>query len=207
LIYILYPSGSHGNFLKLLLHELTGIPAKSTENSIYDHVTYRDMSVASAVHTLPANVNLDCVINIKVDKSSYLKYFAVCLNRTSGHNIVIEDLHENTFDKVASHSIVSYFIKSLQEISGQSDGSVEPKYLREWFRLCFFAKNGETISKFISPNNIEQAKLTVNFESFYNGRIVDACVDICERFDLPITHNHKIDQHLLDFKKKIATGI
>ena len=201
MIYILYPSGSHGSFLKLLLNELTGVSAKETDSDIYDNITYRGSSVASAVHTLPHNVDLDHVVTITVNYHSYLKYFAVCLNRTSGHDIVIEDLYENTFDKLKSHSIISFFTESLKVISGLSNGNVEPKYLREWFRLCFFANKGESISRFIAPNAHASPRFSVDFESFYNGRILDRCIEICEYFNLPITHNHKIDQHLMEFKK------
>ena len=202
MLYILYPSGSHGSFLKLLFNELTGVAAEESDSMIYDRITYRGVSVTSAVHILPNGVNPDHVINIQVRPESYLKYFAVCLNRTSGHDIVIEDLHQNTFDRIKQHSIVSYFSKSLSEISGQLSGDVDPKFLREWFRLCFFANQGETITKFIAPNVLGHSRFVIDFESFYNGHILDQCMEICKHFSLPITHSHRVDEHLVEFQKK-----
>ena len=202
MLYILYPSGSHGSFLKLLFNELTGVTAEESDSMIYDRIMYRGVSVTSAVHTVPNDVNPDHVVNIRVQPESYLKYFAVCLNRTSGHNIVIEDLHQNTFDQIKQHSIVSYFSKSLSEISGQSSGDVDPKFLREWFRLCFFANQGETITKFIAPNVLDHSQFVIDFESFYNGQILSRCLEICKHFGLPVTHTHQVDDYLVEFRKK-----
>jgi hypothetical protein len=117
------------------------------------------------------NVDFNSVVNIRVGPTSYLKYFAVCLNRTSGQNITIDNLHVNTFDQISKHSVLFDFAKSLAAITGKIEGDIEPQFLREWVRLCFFANNGDTITQFIQPDVVSQAKYVVDFhngEKFYD---------------------------------------
>jgi hypothetical protein len=198
MLYILYPSGSHGGFLKLLINTMTGVLADELQGMIYDQTRYKKLVNVEILHLPNTHVNSARVINIRVRPESYLKYFAVCLNRTAGHNIKIEDLHIDTFAKIQLHSIISHFVSSLQTIVGQYFVRVEPMHLREWFRLCFFANQGETITKFIQPNVLPNAGYVVDFESFYDGSIVDICKDICSWADLQII-NHTVDQCLDHF--------
>lgn len=207
--YIVYPSGSHGNFLRLLLNEMSGCDARLPDSMVYDGVEYLTTPSFSAFHQVAAiqklfqtEVDYDSMINIKVRPTSYLKYFAVCLNRTSGQFITVENLHVNTFDQISQHSVLFDFVKSLAVISGKSQGDVEPRFLREWFRLCFFANNGDTITQFIQPNIIPRAKFAVDFESFYDGTIVTTCENILDAMDMPITKSNMIAQYLDDFKQK-----
>ena len=207
--YIVYPSGSHGNFLKLLLNELSGIQAEVPDSMVYDTVKYLTSPSFSAFHQVSAiqklfqtNVDYESMINIKVRPTSYLKYFAVCLNRTSGQFVTVENLHVDTFDQISKHSVLFDFVNSLAVIAGKSHGDVEPQFLREWFRLCFFANNGDTITQFIKPNIIPQAKFTVDFECFYDDTIIAICENILESMDLSITKSSRLDQYLKDFKQK-----
>lgn len=201
LYFIFYPSGSHGSFLNLLLNTLVGNQANNINDIIYDNVTYRKPCVFNATHKLTTFADPDCVINIRVDPTSYLKYFAMCLNRTSGHDILIEDLSIDTFEKIKKHSVISYFEDSLKTISGCTTGNVEIKHIREWFRLCFFADNGNTITKFISPNVLNNSKYVVNFESFYNGTILDECKKICNDIGLPTSNQHVLTEYINLFIK------
>jgi hypothetical protein len=199
LFFILYPSGSHGSFLKLLLNTLVGNEADEINGIVYDTVTYRRPCTFNATHKLTTSVDPDRVINIRVDPKSYLKYFAVCLNRTSGNNILVEDLSVDTFKKIKQHSIFSFFADSLATISGSTVEDVEPKYLREWIRLCFFANNGDTITKFILPNVLTNSKYIIDFESFYNGTILDQCRRICNDNKLPTCNDNKLMDYIEQF--------
>jgi hypothetical protein len=201
LYFILYPSGSHGSFLKLLLNTMIGNSVDKIDDTVYHMLTYSKPSIFDATHTIKTSVDPSQVINVRVDPSSYLKYFAVCLNRTAGKHILIEDLTTNTFEKINQHPIVSFFADSLSVIAGRTVGDVEPKYLREWFRLCFFANNGDTITKFILPNVLDNSKYTIDFESFYNGTILDQCKKICNDLELTISNEDQIKEYLSQFVK------
>jgi len=191
------------------MNELSGVPAMVPDSMVYDAVEYLAPPTFSAVHQLGAlrklldtDIDFDSMVNIRVQPSSYLKYFAVCLNRTSGQNITIDDLHVDTFDKISKHSVLFDFVKSLAAITGQTQGDVEPQFLREWLRLCFFANNGDTITQFIRPNIIAQAKYFVDFESFYDGTILDRCASILDSMNIPVTRNSNLEMYLRDFKQK-----
>jgi len=199
LYFILYPSGSHGNFLKLLLNTIVGNSADNVNTSVYDSVTYWAPCTFDAGHAMSNVVDQSQVINIQVNPASYLKYFAMCLNRTSDNNILVENLSTDTFDKIKQHSIISYFASSLSTISGKVNGHVDPKYLREWFRLCFFANNGDTITKFILPSTLVQSKYIVDFESFYNGTILDRCREICNNLKLSISNHDQLEKYMTHF--------
>jgi len=200
-MFILYPSGSHGNFLKLLLHELIGKSAKKNNSVIYDNLTYSKPTIFFGVQKLPPNTDANSVINIRIKPQSYLKYFAMCINRTAGQGIIPDDLVKNTFEQINQHSILRGFAQDLQTISGKSNGDVEKQFLREWFRLCFFADNGSSITKFIDTSLCDHAKFVVDFESFYDGSIIDHCVKICTDLDLPMSINSKISSYISEFKK------
>lgn len=196
---IVYPSGSHGSFLKLLLNTMSGIPINDVINySVYDKVTYLAPVIFEADHQFKDSI--DIMINVK--RSSYLKYFAMCLNRTSDINLLIEDLGTNIFEKIKRHPILKSFASSLITISGQATGDVEPKYIREWLRLCFFANNGTTITQFISPSDVK-AKYTVDFESFYNGSILENCCQIYKKFNLEIVDTSVAEALINRFSEKL----
>ncbi len=191
------------------MNELSGVPAVVPDSMVYDAVEYLAPPTFSAVHQLGAlrklldtDIDFDSMVNIRVQPSSYLKYFAVCLNRTSGQNITIDDLHVDTFDKISKHSVLFDFVKSLTAITGQTQGDVEPQFLREWARLCFFANHGDTITQFIRPNIITQAKYFVDFESFYDGTILDRCASILDSMNIPVTRPGNLEKYLADFKQK-----
>ena len=184
-----------------MLNIFVGNSVDKINDMVYDDITYHKPCTFETIHALTTSVDSSQIINIQVDPSSYLKYFAVCLNRTSGINILVEDLSIGTFEKIKQHSIVSFFADSLSMISDTTVGDVESKYLREWFRLCFFANNGNTITKFIAPNVFNHSKYIVNFESFYDGTILDQCRKICNDIGLPISTDEKIEEYVTQFIK------
>jgi len=197
--YILYPPGSHGNFLKLLLNSLVGNQINNIESAVYDNVVYHNPCLFETAFTLKDNIVFSNCINIQINSNSYLKYFAMCFNRVSDHDMLIENLSIDTFEKIKKHSIISFFSDSLSRVSGNDHGDVEPKFLREWMRLCFFENNGETITKFISPSTCMYSKYTVDFESFYDGTILDQCKKICFDLGLKIDQNKKFHNLLNHF--------
>jgi hypothetical protein len=171
---IVYPSGSHGNFLSAVLNTMTGVRANNLGSMIYDKTTYtRDRNFVP-IHCIglldPSVLTLyDNSINIYVRPESYLKYASVCLNRTSGVDIQLETLNLNTFEKLNQHVIFSQLLTPLSTISEKSFGDVEFKDLREWARLCLFADNGKTITQWITDTQFDRADYTFDFEWFYNA--------------------------------------
>lgn len=196
-VYIVHASGSHGHFLKLLLNAMIGIRPKERNDMVYDAVEYECQTVFEVGKPQDGCT----VINIRVDPQSYLKYFVICLNRTSGHNITAQSLQINTFELIKKHSVLSHFSDSLTKISGQTQGDVSIKFLREWVRLCFFANSGETITASCRADVWESADFVVDFESFYDGTIIDKCKTICESLGLPV-NNTRLQSYLSEFKNK-----
>jgi hypothetical protein len=199
LFHIVYPSGSHGSFLKLLLNKLSGVQTDNTiDYRIYDKIKYLSPVFFDAGH----DVTTTPTISIHIRPSSYLKYFAMCLTRTADVNILVNNLGNNVFKKLEQHPILKSFTSSLSRISGQINGDVESKYIREWLRLCFFANNGTTITQFVSPSMVE-ADYTVDFESFYNGSILEHCYQIYKMLGLKII-DIKVAENLIEqFPEKL----
>ena len=183
MICIVYPSGAHGYFLKLMLNAMSGVKYSISNSRVYDFVEFNDTVEIITKDDYNPTSN-DHIINIRVGTNSYLKYVAMCLSRTSGLDIVLESLSVDTFKKLEQHCIFSHFLPSLSTISGKLSGNVDIKYLREWARLTLFANKGITISQWILPDVVVDAEHAVDFESFYNGTLVDACHQILTRYQL-----------------------
>ena len=184
--YIVYPGGSHGNFLKFLLNTLSNIPTHKIKLDVYDNVVYLNNPVFLHCLDIRRIPNGHPHISIKVQRTSYLKYFAICLNRTSGNFISIEELGSNTFKKIESHIILKYFSKKLSEISNKKSGDVESKHIRQWLQFCFFANRGMGITGIIAPTLTNTSIYTVDFESFYDGTILNKCYQIYKLLGLDI---------------------
>ena len=199
MISIVYPSGAHGSFLKLLLNAMAGVDYTMANSSVYDFTTFNGETIFTATDRY-ADVKSSNIINIRVDPKSYLKYTAMCLTRTSGLDLVLEDLNINTFEKLKTHSIFSHLLSSLVEISGNDCGDVDIKYLREWARLCLFSNQGITISQWMAPS-IGESDYVVDFECFYNNTLVEECQKILSLYNIKVVNkdvspliNH-FDQH------------
>lgn len=202
MIYIQYPSGSHGSFLKLLVNELAGVTVQCN-HTVYDDAVYPANYVCESAHFIDNSVISNNVVNIAVRPESYLKYFTMCATRTAKLNIDLDSLHIDTVSKLQKHPILSQFLTSLFAIAVNEPTSISKKYLREWFRLCFFNNDGSNIHKFIQANNRKDAALTVDFESFYNGNIINEAVNICNHFGICATVNDSTYQRINDFRNSI----
>ena len=146
------------------------------EHSVYDFAK----NEKELFSTRPSS---HCDIYIDVNKQSYLKYLITLVNRAGGINLKIEELHTNTFNKIQSHVALNFFKKSLENVSGKTNGDVSVGVLREWFRLCFFANNGKTIADYIG-NKPENCYI-VDFEIFFSQiKIKNCAVDIINHFNL-----------------------
>ena len=199
--YILYPSGSHGHFLKLLLNTMVGNTMEKQLSSNFDKVIFQDVCKFETTHDPKQPTQGDYVINIRVNTSSYLKFFVMCFCRTKDLNIDLAQLGQNTFEKIDQHPVIKFSASSLSAISGCNSGDVEPKFLREWFRLCFFANDGDTITKILAGTVLDRAQYVIDFESFYDGTIMDHCTQICHDLRLdPINHD-LVTQYVMDFGK------
>jgi len=131
-----------------------------------------------------------------------LKFFVMCFCRTKDLNIDIEKLSQNTFEKIDQHPVIKFSTSSLSSISGCNSGDVEPKFLREWFRLCFFDNDGDTITKILAGTVLDHAQYVIDFESFYDGTIIDHCTKICRDLGLdPINHD-LVKQYVMQFETK-----
>lgn len=200
MFYIVYPSGSHGSFLTLLLNTMSGISVNNVNNyNIYDHVDYLAPAIFQGTH----RIDQKPAVMIKVQPSSYLKYFAMCLNRTANVNLLIDELGSDTFKKLSQHVVLQSFAKSLAVISGQTTGDVDSRYLREWIRLCFFADNGTTIQQFISPSVVD-ADYVVDFEAFYDGSILEHCRQIYKILNLKIIDVEVAENLVIQFPEKLT---
>jgi hypothetical protein len=198
--YILYPSGSHGHFAKLLLNTMTGNIMEQQESVNFDRIRFKEPGRFVTTHDPALPDHNDVVINIRVRPQSYLKFFVMCFCRTKDLNIVVEDLSQNTFEKINQHPVMKFFADSLAQISHTDHGDVEPKYLREWFRLCFFDNNCETIAKILAGTYLADAEYVLDFESFYDGSIVEQCQTICQDLRLPAVLTNQIDQYMQKFQ-------
>jgi hypothetical protein len=203
MIGIIYPSGSHGMFLEMLLNLFSGIEIESnpisTSVHTYDHISYKQLHIFKATHSKNYLPPCNNWINISVNPSSYMKYAAVGFNRTSGLNIALEELNHNTFNKIKDHAIFSQLLSSLTTISGLESGDVEVKYLREWARLCFFKG---TIKKWLATSVDPAADYILDFECFYDDdNLLEQCKLILNKFNLPIHPIKNIQEYLTAFKQ------
>jgi hypothetical protein len=197
MIYIQFPSGSHGHFLKLLINRLAGVGAGCVDG-VYHRAVYSSDCVCDTRHFVDPDCDPSRIVNIVVKPDSYLKFFTMCVTRTANLNIELDTLHINTVQKVRTHPILNNFLLSLETIADTTTGNVEPCYIREWVRLCFF--NNNTIDKFISVNNHKDAIYNVDFEAFYDNSIVDVAIDICNHFKLPVALTDEIYNDLAKFR-------
>ena len=199
--YILFPSGAHGNFLKLLLNSLSDISViRVPYQTVYDNIKFDSEILFEELHHV--NDKNKPTIEICVRPESYLKYFAMVINRVSGINLYVDDLGTNVFKKLEHHTILKFFVESLTEISGQTEGNVDPKYIREWYRICFFADNGNTISQFSSSTRSD-ADYIVDFESFYDGSILDVCYKIYNHLGLSVKRTEVAKGFVERFPEKV----
>ncbi len=197
MICIVYPSGAHGHFLKLMLNSMVGVDYSVANSRVYDFVKFKgNVEFVTKDHYDPTSD--DHIINIQVSPSSYLKYAAMCLTRTSGLDIVLESLSIDTFKKLEQHCIFSHFLPALSSISGKLSGDVDIMYLREWTRLVLFADKGITISQWIAPDVAIDADYVVDFESFYNGTLEDTCSQILTHYGFAVSSD-KINSLLEHF--------
>ena len=176
---ISYPSGAFGNFLAYLLNYMI-IGQRNTVNEfVYD------FAVSKVNFFTPTHKNNNSIIYIDVSAGSYLKFLITNINRISGVDLVVDELHIDTFNKVRSHNTLCFFEKSLMEISNKSSGDVSIGHIREWLRLCFFANGCKTITEYIGvkPTNC----YTVDFETFFSRDSIKQCaVYILRYFDFEI---------------------
>lgn len=115
------------------------------------------------------------IIHIAVDPDSYLKYIAMCITRTAG-NII--DLNDAEISKALKNHIV---IKEIaRKITNCSKGS-----LREWARLSLFSGNGQTITLLLKDTIPERIDYTFNFDWFYDkNKTIEKCYEIIKLFNI-----------------------
>ena len=181
-VKVVFPAGSHGHYLIMLLNLLSGNQIKdlSKITTVYDLVEFDQPSIFSSVHNARLlTPNYTNFVNIRVSPKSYTKFLAVSLNRTSGNDIILEHLNEHTYDKIQTHGTFRHFIPNLIEISGITKGDVEIKYLREWARVALFSNMQDILS-----STVVDSDYLVDFENFYDGSLIDHCYRILEIYNI-----------------------
>jgi hypothetical protein len=175
-IEIVYPSGSHGQFLSFLLNSLYGVKNNYTNNINYDKIKFTKPVISSANHCIRESTSK--IIHISVDPTSYLKYISMCIGRTAGYHIDINDI-DNIGPKLENHITINSLVKKITAYT--------PGDLREWAQLTLFADNGKTISLMLKDTVPPSIDYTFNFEWFYNiETLVDKCHDICQIFGIEV---------------------
>ncbi len=191
---IRFPSGSFGNFFSYLLNFMSTGERLLVDKSVYDLSNFKKNIFVA--HHFPEK----CDIYINVDQQSYLKYLVTNINRISGSDLVLEQLHEDTFEKIKNHTSLNFFKKSLSDISQQVTGNVSNKFLREWIRLCFFANNYRTINQYIGERPTDC--YIVNFEIFFcKDSIKKSAYDVLNYFDIDIVE-HNVNDVINEFHSK-----
>jgi hypothetical protein len=191
---ISYPSGAFGNFLSYLLNYMIVGQRHTVDEFVYD------FAVSKVKFFTPIHKNDNCAVYINVSNDSYLKFLVTNINRTRSIDLVIDELHVDTFNKVRSHHTLCFFEKSLIEISKKSNGDVSIGHIREWLRLCFFANSCKTITEYIGskPTNC----YTVDFETFFDRNSITQCAaDILKHFNFEIAIDN-IDDVVDEFFSK-----
>jgi hypothetical protein len=89
----------------------------------------------------------------------------------------------------------------LVTITGSAPKDIEIQYLREWARLCFFNNNNSTIKLWLSKSNYPSADFLLDFESFYDGTILDQCDMILNKYNIKANHPETLKLYLKDFVK------
>jgi hypothetical protein len=148
---------------------MAGYTVQQPRGAIYDSVDSGQAPFVDIHHS--TGTNADC-IRINVAPRSYLKYVAMCISRTNGGDLVLEDLAKDTQDKLGSHPIMSFFWPDLCRIA---DGEINDRALRDWARLCFFDRDGATIQSWVKNSTQIIPRYEMDFESFYDGSVVDWC--------------------------------
>jgi hypothetical protein len=198
---ILYPSGSHGNFLKYLLDYMsTGVTSVSLSKTYDARISLSDFNTA---HNR-SNVRGKCV-NISVTKDMYLKYLMSMFTRTSestNSNVELENLHIDTIAKLTKHPILRYFIDSACQICKFKNNNTTIPEIREWIRLCFFNGSYTTISDIIEPSVSNNAIYNVSFKEFYGPNLPAICTSILNTLSIPII-NADIEDKIEEFKNNI----
>ena len=193
-INISYPSGAFGNFLAYLLNYIVSGKRNTVKESVYDSAK------SDVTYFIPTDSIDNCKVYINVNSKSYLKYLVTKINRISGIDLILEDLHIDTFNKIRFHDSLNFFEKSLTTISGKSNGDVSIGYIREWLRLCFFAQNCKTISEYIGPRPTDC--YIVDFETFFSRDDIKRCaIDVLTHFGFEIAVDN-IDDAIDEFFSK-----
>jgi hypothetical protein len=191
---ISYPSGAFGHFLAYLLNYMIVGQRHKVNEFVYD------FAVSDVRFFKPVHKNNNCAVYINVSNNSYLKFLITNINRISGVDLIVDELHIDTFNKVRSHNTLCFFEKSLIEISNKSSGDVSNSHIREWLRLCFFANSCKTITEYIGarPTNC----YTVDFDTFFARDSIKQCaIDVLRHFGFEIAIND-IDDVIDEFFSK-----
>lgn len=169
---------------------MAGYDIDTSSSAVFDHFR---ADLSPFYHTHEPVANAKRYIKIGVHPASFLKYLAMCVSRTAGQDLRLEDLDVDTHNKLRSHPIMRWFIPDLDHISA---GPVTAAKLRDWARLCFFADHGRTIQGFIKVSTDVDAAYNIDFESFYDGSVIDWCVETLK--DLGLDADPDRAQTLLD---------
>lgn len=165
---IVYPSGAHGSFLKLVLNHMAGVKYNIPNQTIFDKVEFPEGCIFDSNHF--PKTNTPC-INITSKYEDRLLYSALLLSRTSGYNVDLYD-DEDVIKKLKSHIVLSFICDSF------NNDIVTRKDLREIFRLTIF-QDKNTLDLIKKPNRSDNPLMEINLPIFYSmPELLQACIRI-----------------------------
>jgi hypothetical protein len=209
--YIIYPTGSHGQFLTHVLNHMTGhdIDHHWFHDGIFDRPLAKK-------YTEPNNASVDAptfpcfvpdhhyhtdmrsdVVNITVQPSSYLKYLAMVFTRHNTMRFTLQDWENHALQVISKNHILRTFANDLKYIANHQ--VIQQHHLREWCRLNFFDHQARTIKLWISDSLVD-ASYKFDFENFYSGKLITHCKDLMHQLGVPVI-NEDLEQWQTIFQR------
>lgn len=198
LYYIIYPTGSHGQFLKHLLNYMSGqkIDHLWFSDGVFDRPYKPDASghcgnqsghsslhcLFETAHHYQQDMQAN-VINITVKPPSHLKYLMMVFTRHAMMRFTLKDWENQVWQIIHKNNILCGFAKDLQCIVKHHD--IQQYHLREWCRLTFFHNQGQTIKTWISDSTVD-TQYQFDFENFYSEQLATRCQDLLNHLDAPV---------------------
>lgn len=182
-IEVAFTPGCHGNFLIRVLHYMMGInPIQINDRITYDDHDYGD-------YTVFGTYNIGCdkkrLIIITIPDDHIPQFVINNINRVSAHDLLLEELHIDTKNKILGHSNLCHLYESLVKIHGDDVLCYSKSTLREWIRLCLL--NPSTVRIWNSNSYFDNCRYKLSFADFYNkNNLVKSAAGILHEFHLPI---------------------
>ena len=204
MIEVHFAGGCHGNFLCYALHHLAGIsPTKLSSKTVYDKQEYGDSAIFKERDGASIE-DFDSSVFIKIPDDHIPQFVMLNINRTSGNDFILEELHLDTRRKILEHINLRHFHESLIAINGKEQEEYRIPIIREWVRLCLL--NPDTVRKWTHTISSRDARYNISLSDFYHeDRLLAACKEILMTFDIPILRDDMTGIYQ-EFRSKLRYG-